>query len=73
MPRHRGIYERDRIEPYELSRSRIENFVRCPACFLDTYKDWFRIRIPARGLSVQRKYEKNSEEDHNDPTTSLHY
>ena len=33
MPRHRGIYERDRIEPYELSRSRIENFVRCPACF----------------------------------------
>ena len=31
--RHRGIYEKNNIAPYELSRSRIENFVRCPACF----------------------------------------
>ena len=33
MPRHRGVFKPDRPEPYELSRSRIENFVKCPACF----------------------------------------
>ena len=33
MPRHRGIYSKDNPEPYELSRSRIENFVKCKACF----------------------------------------
>ena len=33
MPRHRGQYDPNNREPYELSRSRIENFVRCPACF----------------------------------------
>ena len=33
MPRHRGIYNFDNPEPYELSRSRIENFIQCPACF----------------------------------------
>ena len=33
MPRHRGVYDPNRDEPYELSRSRIENFVKCPACF----------------------------------------
>jgi len=33
MPRHRGVYNPLRTEPYELSRYRIENFVKCPACF----------------------------------------
>ena len=33
MARHRGQYDPSKREPYELSRSRIENFVRCPACF----------------------------------------
>ena len=33
MPRHRGQYDPNNSEPYELSRSRIENYVRCPACF----------------------------------------
>ena len=33
MPRHRGTYKPDREEPYEISRSRIEAFQRCPACF----------------------------------------
>ena len=33
MPRHRGVYQPEKAEPYELSRSRIENFIRCPACF----------------------------------------
>lgn len=33
MGRHRGVFNRDNTSPYELSRSRIENFVRCPACF----------------------------------------
>ena len=33
MPRHRGRFDPDNPQPYELSRSRIENFVRCPACF----------------------------------------
>ena len=33
MPRHRGVYDPLNSAPYELSRSRIENFVRCPACF----------------------------------------
>ena len=31
--RHRGKYDPNHPGPYELSRSRIENFVRCPACF----------------------------------------
>lgn len=33
MPRHRGVYDPLKSEPYELSRFRIENFVKCPACF----------------------------------------
>lgn len=33
MARHRGQYDPEKTEPYELSRSRVENFVKCPACF----------------------------------------
>ena len=33
MPRHRGTYDPLHSSPYELSRSRVENFVRCPDCF----------------------------------------
>tara|TARA_Y100000589_G_scaffold317666_1_gene344051 strand:- start:2351 stop:3127 length:777 start_codon:yes stop_codon:yes gene_type:complete len=33
LPRHRGIYNPKNPLPYELSRSRIENFIRCPSCF----------------------------------------
>jgi len=33
MPRHRGTFKPEREEPYELSRSKVEKFVRCPACF----------------------------------------
>ena len=33
MRRHRGKFDVNKKEPYELSRSRIENFVKCPACF----------------------------------------
>ena len=33
LNRHRGQYDETNTSPYELSRSRIENFVRCPACF----------------------------------------
>ena len=33
MPRHRGQYNPLNEEPYELSRYRVENFHRCPACF----------------------------------------
>ena len=36
MARHRGKFDKDNEEPYELSRSRIENFVRCKACFYGT-------------------------------------
>lgn len=31
--RHRGIFDPDNPSPYELSRTRVENYVRCPACF----------------------------------------
>ena len=31
--RHRGQFDPSKEAPYELSRSRIENFVKCPACF----------------------------------------
>lgn len=31
--RHRGQYNPENEAPYELSRSRIESFVRCPSCF----------------------------------------
>ena len=33
MKRHRGQFDPNHEAPYELSRSRIENFVKCPACF----------------------------------------
>ena len=31
--RHRGQFNPENPSAYELSRSRIENFIRCPACF----------------------------------------
>ncbi|SVC82983.1 uncharacterized protein METZ01_LOCUS335837, partial [marine metagenome] len=33
MARHRGTYKPDHPEPYEISRSKIEGFIKCPACF----------------------------------------
>lgn len=33
MTRHRGQFKPHHSSPYELSRSRVENFIRCPACF----------------------------------------
>ena len=33
MTRHRGQFKPDHDQPYELSLSRVENFIRCPACF----------------------------------------
>ena len=33
MPRNRGRYDPSKTEPYELSRSKVEMYVRCPACF----------------------------------------
>ena len=33
MPRHRGIYNPENHLPYELSRTRVENYIKCPACF----------------------------------------
>ncbi len=33
MARHRGIFDKSNFAPYELSRSRVENFIKCRACF----------------------------------------
>ena len=33
MPRHRGTFKPDHPEPYEVSRSQIQSFMNCPACF----------------------------------------
>ena len=33
MPRHRGTYDPKSDEPYELSRGKIENLLKCEACF----------------------------------------
>tara|TARA_B100002003_G_C14033873_1_gene498285 strand:- start:20 stop:835 length:816 start_codon:yes stop_codon:yes gene_type:complete len=33
MTRHRGTYKPDHTEPYELGRSQIEHFKKCPACY----------------------------------------
>ena len=33
MLRHRGKYNPENEEPYELSRSKIEDFLAYPACF----------------------------------------
>ena len=33
MTRHRGTFKPEMTEPYEISRSRVENFIKCPACF----------------------------------------
>jgi hypothetical protein len=33
MPRHRGTYDPTNPEPFELARSKLETYVRCPGCF----------------------------------------
>ena len=33
MVRHRGAFKPDNPNPYELSRGKIENFIKCKACF----------------------------------------
>jgi hypothetical protein len=33
MPRHRGVYDPGNPEPFELSRSKLEMYIRCPGCF----------------------------------------
>ena len=33
MARHRGTFNPDHPEPYEVSRSQIQSFMNCPACF----------------------------------------
>ena len=33
MARHRGTFKPDHPEPYEVSRSQIQSFLNCPACF----------------------------------------
>tara|TARA_B100001059_G_C17740591_1_gene531432 strand:+ start:170 stop:988 length:819 start_codon:yes stop_codon:yes gene_type:complete len=33
MARHRGTYKKHHPEPYEVSRSQIQSFLNCPACF----------------------------------------
>ena len=33
MPRHRGTYNPEREEPYEVSRFQIGKFMSCEACF----------------------------------------
>ncbi len=48
MARHRGTYKENHPEPYEVSRSRIESFVKCPGCFwLDRVKGVKFPSIPA--------------------------
>ena len=32
MPRHRGKFNPENPSPYEISRSKIENFVKCVIC-----------------------------------------
>ena len=33
MARHRGTYNPEHESPYEVSRSQIDSFFKCPACF----------------------------------------
>ena len=33
MARHRGTYKPEHESPYELSRSKVESCIKCPACF----------------------------------------
>ena len=33
MARHRGTYKPEHESPYELSRSKVEAYIKCPACF----------------------------------------
>jgi len=48
MARHRGTYKPGHKGPYELSRSRVEAFIKCPACFwLDRGKGVKFPSIPA--------------------------
>ena len=39
MKRHRKVFDPKNENPFEISRSKVENFIRCPACFwLDKVK-----------------------------------
>jgi len=52
MPRHRGKFNPENEEPYELSRGRVENFLSCKACFwLDRAKGVHFPGIPQFNLN----------------------
>ena len=52
MARHRGVYKPDHESPYEVSRSRIEAFINCPACFwLDRVKG---VKFPSNQVMILR-------------------
>ena len=53
MGRHRGKYQPGRVEPYELSRSKVEKFIQCPACFwLDRVKGVHFPSLPGFNLNT---------------------
>ncbi len=53
MARHRGKYQSERSEPYELSRGKLESFVRCRACFwLDRVKGVHFPSLPGFNLNT---------------------
>ena len=53
MARHRGKFDKNKIEPYELSRSRIENFVKCKACFYMENKKYSKARKELISISKE--------------------
>ena len=63
--RRRGTYDPSNTDSYELSRSRIENLIRCPACFhLQQIKAMPFPGIPgfpineAAGILLKRDFDK---------------
>ena len=53
MARHRGQYKPENENPYELSRGKVETFIRCPACFwLDRAKGVHFPSMPGFNLNT---------------------
>ena len=51
--RHRGKYDPTNENPYELSRSKVENFLKCEACFwLERVKGVHFPGIPTFNLNI---------------------
>ena len=70
MKRHRKVFDPKNENPFEISRSKVENFIRCPVCFwLDKVKEQasFNSTIQYKfqhGQTVKKGFDKRGIKTH---------